>query len=1115
MPKWTLAARACVSAFFGAMLFPVAISAADQAAPRIGDRVELAAFGRPLPAGDGFGVEWEMPREIHEVRVSGVGGSQASSLRVEWWGSVWPANGTGGWKKLDDPWNGRWVRLAGAPQVQDGTRVFFFSPLTGDEWEKAIPPEESKDKQNPAFRRTLKLRLVSTDGARTPAGARIEAYGASVWNRAAFRIELRRAAEGPSGGRVQIVNGRPISMSGLPSPRDTEVRGEAWRRSGSGTSSSGVVLDLFYVENKDPDSNDLTRVTVRLGERPEATGFSFVPQDVLRDTAMRVPSLGVLVSEVSKSLTLANDTGPAKTNWDRPVRLRLTEKPEMTRAAAMQGIPRLAPPPWIPLGVPSARQEFFVGPGGDWTIWEDSLRTRDGRDYPRLVFRRRSDDSGPGRLSGMLDTRDRPLFDEGGRNAQTRRLEKGYLPLVHVEWSTGPIRYRHRLGVTTLEGAYGDDAGRRGDETTVLLTKLEITNTGNSPAPAYLNLRYSDRAPIALREDGLIAITGGDIRQIPAGLSALRGQISADRPVGGGAAGWRIVPGEDPEASSALRSELTLGPNEMKVVYFKTPFVDGLDAGEVDRLKAVDFEREMPLITDYWEARLGRGMIIETPDPAVNDFYRAHLWHVAITTDRDPKTGLYNQGVATVRYGVFANESVMIARQMDMRGESVEAERFLEPMLRYQGELPLKGRFLTSQGAFHSAGEYTHGEYAMNHGFVLWGIADHYLMTRNRAYLERVAPQLLAGCDFLIRERRSTMGKPGEARPPWHGLAPASSLEDVVEYAYWFAVNGYFHLGLKRAAQALAEIGHPEAGRIAAEAEGYRRDIETSVREATTRAAAVRLRDGNFVPYVPSRVGAWRHLTEGWIREALYPSLQLATAEVVSPDDPLIGWLLDDLEDNIFFSPQSGLGVRDLETTWFEKGGLTLQPCLLDLPTVYMARNEIQAALRAFWNAYAFSVYPDVNCFAEWASDFGVPRGPLYKTSDESRWVMWLRQLLVWEDGQKLWFGRGAPSEWLANGKTIQVADASTIFGRAGLLVRSMIDVGRIEASVSIPDRNPPAEVWLRLRHPGGGTPIRVLVNNRVWPVDRVIGQDIRLLPSADLDITKPVSVVAEYQLSK
>jgi hypothetical protein len=1115
MPKRIRPLGACLSAFYWVSILPVAISAAEQVLPRIGARVDLAAFSRPLPEDEGPGVEWDMWHDIEEVHVTGLEASLAPSLRVEWWGSVWPANGSGGWKKLDDPWNGRWVRFHAPPQIKDGRFVFSFTPLDKKEWEKAIPPEPYEDKKNPSWRRTLKVRLVATDGTRPTAGVKIEAYGASEWNRGAFQVELRHPTAQLLGAQIQLVNGRLVTMTSLPAPRDAAIRGASWSATKPAGMSSGVILDLFYVDNQDFDSNDLTRVAVRLGNEPSASGFSFVPQDVLRDSAMRLPSLGVLVSEVSKRITLANDAGPDKVNWDRPVRLRLTEKPEMTRAAAMQGIPRLAPPPWIPLGVPSARQEFFIGPGGDWSIWGESLRTKDARDFPRLVFRRRTKDAGPDRLSGLFDTRKQPRFDGGGRDGCLRRLEDGYLPLIHAEWNTGPIHYHHRLGVSSLQGRYGDDVGRRGDETNVLLTKMEIANTSDSAAPAFLNLRYSHPAPIALRDDGIIAITDNDPKRIPAGRTALRGQISVDKSVDGGATGWRIVPGEDPECSSVLQYTVTLQPNETKVVYFKTPFVDFLEADELARLKEIDYEIEIPMTLDYWRSRLSKGMIIETPDPAVNDFYRANLWHVIITTDRDPKTGLYNQGVGTVRYGVFANETVMIARMMDMRGEPVEAERFLEPMLRYQGERPLKGRFSTKENVFHSAGEYTHGEYAMNHGFVLWGVADHYLMTRDRTYLERTAPQIVKGCDFLIAERKRTMGKPGAPRPPMQGLAPASSLEDVVEYEYWFAVNGYFYLGMKRVAQALAEIDHPDAGRIAAEAEKYRRDIEISLREAITQAAAVKLRDGNYVPYAPSRIWQWRHLTEGWIREALYPSLHVATSEVVSPDDPLIGWLLDDLEDNIFFSRQSGINLVDFEKTWFEKGALTLQPCLLDLPTIYMARNEIQAALRSFWNTYAFSIFPDVRCFTEWARDFGQPAGPLYKTSDESRWVMWLRQLLVWEDAERLWFGRGVPGDWLGNGKTIQVAKASTIFGTAGLRVHSEIDVGRIEASVSIPNRNPPAEVWLRLRHPGGSKPVRVFVNNQAWPVDQVVGQDIRLLPSADLDITKPILVVAEYRLSK
>jgi hypothetical protein len=398
----------------------------------------------------------------------------------------------------------------------------------------------------------------------------------------------------------------------------------------------------------------------------------------------------------------------------------------------------------------------------------------------------------------------------------------------------------------------------------------------------------------------------------------------------------------------------------------------------------------------------------------------------------------------------------------------------------------------------------------MNHGFVMWGIGDHYLITRDRDYLQRVAPQLIEACDFMIAQRASTMGEAGSPRSPIHGLSPASSLEDVVEYQYWFAVNGYFYLGMKRVGQALADVGHPEAARIVAEAQEYRRDIEAAVREATTRAAAVRLRDGRFIPYVPSRVHQWRHLTEGWIREALYPSLHVATAEVISPDDPLMTWMLDDLEDNIFFSGQSGYGVRDVERTWFERGAVTLQPCLLDTPILYMARDEIAAALRSFWNTYALLIYPDIQCFAEWAPQFGEGGGPLYKTSDESRFIMWLRQLLVWEDGDRLWLARAMPREWLTDGKVVRIERAPTVFGPAGLVIRSEIDRGLIHATVNLPTRAVPREVWLRLRHPLGQRPRAVTINNHLMEAERIVGEDIRLVPGVD-DASRPLKITAEY----
>lgn len=1082
--------------------FPSSQETADGAA---GATVDLAKFGSLLGSDNVIGVEWENPREVEEVvlRLPRGEAIPARSLSVEWWGSVWPNNGSGGWMKLDDPWNGQWVRVFGATfqrGASSATLTFAFPPLMRQEWKEALDPGKYPDKKAPVFRRTLKVRVVS-DRTPFPSGCSVVVYGKSRWAEASFDIEARSKRDGENAGRVEIVNGALLNIVSLPSPRDAVVRGRSWTARGNSTDSAGVRVRLRYVKNDDLNSNDLTRVTVRWGKEPDAVGFSFVPQDVMKDGAIRLPDFDALVSETSRALTLANDPGISGLHWEKPVRLRLTERPEASCQSAMEGIPRLSPPRWVPLGVPSARQEVFVSPVGDWATWNASLHTV-ARDSARIPFRR-------DKLEAILDTRSEPRFDGKDRKEPVRWLEEEKLPLIHATWHTGAIHFHHALAATILLGDYGDDKKRRGDETVVMVSKLEVANQSDRPETATVHVRYSHPAPLSLGKNGLVTILPADGSTTP-GLTAIRGQISNDQPTGGGTAGWKAVKGNEKALLPVLRWQSVLKPGEKRTIYFKAPFVDLLDSHEMNRLKEVSYEREVPKVLDYWRKRLDRGMKIEVPDPALNQFYAANLWHNIITTDRDPVTGLYNQGVGTVRYRVFANETVMIARSMDMRGEHREAERYIEPMIYYQGNEPLTGRFSTKEGVFHSAGAYTHGQYAMNHGFTLWGIADHYLLTRDRAYLERVAPKIVKGCDFLITERHATMTPEGTPRLANHGLAPASSLEDVIEFQYWFATNGYFYLGMKHATEALADIGHPEAARIAREAESYRRDIERVVREAATRAAVVRRRDGQYIPYVPSRVFQWRHLTEGWIREALYSSLHLATAEVVRPNDPLVTWMLDELEDNVFFSWQSGYNVSDLERKWFERGAVTLQPCLLDTPTIYMARDEIPAALRSFWNTYALLIYPDAQCFAEWAPAFGKGGGPLYKTSDESRFVMWLRQLMIWENGEELWFGRGVPRAWLADGKTVRIEGAPTFFGTAGLVIHSESASGRIRATVTLPMRNPAKTVWLRLRHPEGKRPTRVLVNGEPLAADRIRGEDI-CLPSVREESLQRFQASAEY----
>ena len=516
--------------------------------------------------------------------------------------------------RLDDPWNGRWVRLAAQPvkAKESGAWVFVFPPLTRAEWDQALAAEECPTKKCPAFRRTFKVRVVSKTNPALPPGLRLQAFGDSRWQEARFDLDFRFLQDGKLAGRVDVTNGTLVSVESLPAPRGAAVRGRAWSARGVKGASTGVRVRVQYAHNADRNSNDLTRVTVRLGQGGKrgsphvcapfsGQGFSFVPEDVLEAGAMRLPDFGALVTPSGKELATAGDGGRLDRCWPQRVRARVAEHAEATRASAMAGIPRLAPPRPVPLGAPSARQEFFVTPNGDWSTSLASLHTANGRDYKRWGFDRPFGRQISGELRAVLDTRAQPEFDGRDREDLARCLEDGHLPMIHVEWHTGPIHYHHALTTTVLMGGYGDDIARRGDETVALLTRLDMTNQAGEPKLAAVNFRFADHPPITLRDNGIIAIEPLDPQAVPQGLFAQRGQISVGKAAGGGVKGWTVAKDDPRRAPSILSYRAVLQPHETRSMYFK-----------------------------------------------------ASLWHILITTDRDPQSGLYNQCVATVSYKVFA-----------------------------------------------------------------------------------------------------------------------------------------------------------------------------------------------------------------------------------------------------------------------------------------------------------------------------------------------------------------------------------------------------------------------------------------------------------------------------
>jgi hypothetical protein len=272
-------------------------------------------------------------------------------------------------------------------------------------------------------------------------------------------------------------------------------------------------------------------------------------------------------------------------------------------------------------------------------------------------------------------------------------------------------------------------------------------------------------------------------------------------------------------------------------------------------------------------------------------------------------------------------------------------------------------------------------------------------------------------------------------------------------------------------------------------------------------APVVRLLDGTYIPHMPTRTGL-RGRERGWFREAGYGALHLLEGNVFDPDEEEMTRVLKDLEDNLFVSRDWGRPV-DVERYWFSHGGVTIQPGLTDLAIDYLRRGQIEHALRTLFNFYASSLYPDVRVFTEHpVVELGHGVGPFYKSSDESKALVWLRAFLLREEGDSLHLAPGVPRNWFAPGQSFGVRGMASFFGTVTYQVQSNSSHAAIE--IELMNRRPPRQLVLHLRRPGREPMRTVVVNDRVNTDYDPFGESVHIAaPSGALSIQVDYSTQA------
>jgi len=799
-----------------------------------------------------------------------------------------------------------------------------------------------------------------------------------------------------------------------------------------------------------------------------------------RGDRIYIKDFDALVTRASDPITIAEHRRVLEESGARTLYDRIASHPEQTLNGAWKDMP-LKVPYYYVLGCEGGRQRFRLDPNGDILLEVPSHPTPDPKTGGRLLWPRTI----------------RYRFGLPGVRFADRSIAAGYLPIVTTRWLEGDLLYEQEAFAGVLEGNLNTALPMQADDPTVAFLTARIRNTGAAPRNARLTLasesvEESSNRILAqeLRVQGDMAVGKFENRE------ALRYIVDVH-----GA-------GELAGAGNEIRYELRLQPHEEHAVSFKIPYATLNSAADIAKLRSLDPERERGEVQRYWERRGAAGTEIRTPEPWLNEFYKAHLTHLLINDERELGSDRYVARVGSLHYGAYGNESVMMISDLDRRGYWKEAERSYELFLHYQGTVALPGAFRSHKGVLYGAGGYESGGYNQHHGWILWGLGEHYWHTRDRVWMERVAPRLVDACRWVIDERKATRKLDDQGRRvPEYGLLPAGSLEDVTDYWYWLSTNSFTWWGFSNVAAALEDFGHPEGADLVAEAEEYRRDILTAYREAMVRAPVVRLRDGTYVPHIPSNVYT-RGRMYGWLRETLEGAIMLPITRLLDPKSCEAEWILKDYEDNLYISDKYGYSIPVFDKFWFSRGGFSMQPNLLHGPLPHFYRDDIKHFVRAYFNPFAAGYEPTLRMLPEHPlPELGYLAGDHFKTSDEAQSAYWLRLMFVAELDGVLHLGRGIPRYWLRGGETIGIRNASTYFGKLSYEIRSEAKTGRITMLLDPPVRNAPRGIVVRFRHPEE-KPIRsVTVNRNAWTDFDPVKGDIRL-PGTTKDNTE---IVAAY----
>jgi len=775
---------------------------------------------------------------------------------------------------------------------------------------------------------------------------------------------------------------------------------------------------------------DSPRLTVTLDEQ-RLRGFSVSVDQLLREKSIWIPDLHVFLTITDPPVSLEQHLADLKASQGKRILQQVEHDPEATydEYATL----------WEDMGAPGYDNPEERGPGHIVGLsWDSSLR-KFGIDRGAGVW---NDYGNPDKFQFWFSFAD---IAQGLPGWKQQKLVNG-LPVIQTGFERDDIVYEVEQFAYPLAGPPEE---RHGGIDMLLLQKVTLTNRAGRPRSVPISMahrrqisRESTTDFGADQQDGLLVV-----REEAHHRALFSVQGNFQKPWWNGVADYQR---EMRRVDAGVTVELPAGASRELIIKLASPMVI---PEKRSLLVELNYDSARQSIIDFWEAYLARGAHFEVPDPAVNELFRASLWHALRLPRRHGGEGADTR--IDLPYSNFAygqsgtpwpiNHAVYVDYMIHgLRGYSAIATEELLAQFRNNQE---------SSGRVNGYAHWLSYTPAM-----LYAAGKNFLLTQDRDAFERLLPQALRAMEWCLDQAARAAKRNGPAA----GLIEGP-LNDGTAEGYWAFNQAYMYAGLQVFGEALDRLGHAGADRCRRTADSLRAAIEKGFRESTVNAPIVQLRDRTWAPYVPSEALTPRRLLDAW-----YPTdvdtgpLHLVRLEALPADGDLAWWMLNDHEDNLFYK---GWGAAN-------------EPVYNQQCTAYLLRDMPEAAIRCFYShmasAFSHSTFEPVEHRWTHGQYFGPP-------STDGSWFELYRLMLIREtEANTLLLGQAAPRRWLADGQRILVRDAPTYYGPVSLTIESRADEGVITAAVELGDHRPET-LKVRLRHPSKKPISTVRVNGSPW----------------------------------